>query len=160
MVYGGRYADMEQQECEGFSPHIKRISEILNTVSFSDLCQKIVVYEDNNQITIHPRYALHDPDKANGRYTNDDNQFTLTILEHDGEVIITDNGWTREYMKKYFDVASPDMRELIKRTAEHYGVSTRDKRITIRVKNEEQIMYAIFRILYCINFLEVLRVMS
>lgn len=83
----------------------------------------------------------------------------LRVTENEEAYIISDKGFTRQYMDKIFELSEPDVIKNIVAATEYYGVSTKDKQLSVEVgKTEDERNAGFIRMQHCISFLDNMRI--
>lgn len=88
----------------------------------------------------------------------DKSDLVLYVIEREGEFVLTDQGRTRAYMNEVFELHEPDVFINILEVANYYGISTKDKQLSIAFeKSKDGFTAAFLKMMYCIGFLNTMR---
>ena len=89
----------------------------------------------------------------------DQTDIILYITQRNGALILTDNGRTRAYMDKVFELQENDVIKNIMAAANYYGISTKDKQLSLTIESmDSEFKENFLRMVYCIGFLDIMKV--
>ena len=96
---------------------------------------------------------------STGCMYDDQTDIILYITQKNGMFILTDNGRTRAYMNKIFELQENDVIKNIMAAANYYGISTKDKQLSLTIESMDSDFKENFlRMMYCIGFLDTMKV--
>ena len=88
----------------------------------------------------------------------DDTKLILYLIQGDNTLVLTDQGRTRDYMDKVFDLKEKDVIEKIQAVSDYYGISTKNKQLSLEIRSLDDYTEGIFRMIYCIGFLNTMQI--
>ncbi|MDR0437975.1 MAG: hypothetical protein LBH22_06710 [Bacteroidales bacterium] len=109
----------------------------------SDLFEKIEL-TDENEIAI-----------TTGCAYDDQTELILYLAQRDDSLILTDNGRTRTFMDKIYELTSPDVIKNILSVTSYYGISTQNKQLSLKIEDvDENFCECYLKMMFCIGFLD------
>ena len=93
-----------------------------------------------------------------GCYYSDKKEVILFINYLDNNFILTDNGRTRQFMDKIYELKEPGVKSPIVHVTEYYGISTNNQELSVKIRNTEEFIQAYLKMIYCISFLDSMRI--
>ena len=119
----------------------------LQLTKASDLFKKIEL-TDENEIAI-----------TTGCTYNDQTELILYLVQRDDSLILTDNGRTRTFMDKIFELTAPDVIKNILAVSNYYGISTQNKQLSLKIEDmEESFTEGFLKMVFCIGILNTMKV--
>jgi len=109
---------------------------------------KSVTMTDENEIAI-----------TTGWMCDEQAELVLYVTQTDDNLILTDKGQMRTYMDKVFELSEPDVIKNIIAVTDYYGISTKNKQLSLELcENEEGFTEGFLKMLYCIGFLDAMKI--
>ena len=106
---------------------------------------KTVEIIGDNEITV-PTGCVYD----------DQTDIILYFTRKCGTFALTDNGRTRTYMDKIFDLQEDDVIKNILGVTSCYGISTKNKQLSFEIGEVER--FEFLKMLFCIDFLDTMKI--
>ena len=90
---------------------------------------------------------------------DDQTELILYLVQGDGAIILTDNGRTRTFVDKKFELTAPDVIKNILEISSYYGISTKNQQLSLRIENVgESLKEGILKMIFCIGFLNAMKI--